>query len=294
MNKKGNKKSFLSRLRNKYRLAIFNEQTYEEVWGVRLSRLNAFTVIGSIAVVIIVLVILLIAYTGLREYIPGYPDARQRKMIVRNANRVDSLVQEIDKRDQFFESIKNVVNGKVPDEFSDDSKADPNTSPVKKDMPNLENTERDKEFRQQVEAEEKFNLAVLEKKSSNPKLNQVYFFPPLKGIVVNKFDESEDHFGIDIVSKPESTVSSILDGTVIFSGWTVETGYVMIIQHSSDIISVYKHNSRLLKNMGDFVRGGEAIANTGNSGELTSGPHLHFELWYQSKALNPEEYILFE
>lgn len=294
MNKKGTQKSFFSRLRNKYRLAVFNEQTYEEVWGVRLSRLNAFTVIGSVAVIIVILIILLIAYTGLREYIPGYPDAHQRHLIVRNANRVDSLVQEIDKRDKFFNSIKSVVEGKAPEDYAEGEDSKQQTSPLSQELPNLNNTERDEEFRQQIEAEEKFNLAVLENKSINPKLNQVYFFPPIKGIVVNKFDESEHHLGIDIVAKPEATVAAILDGTVIFSGWTVETGYVIILQHSSDIISVYKHNSRLLKDMGDIVKAGEAIANTGNSGELTSGPHLHFELWYQAKALNPEEYILFE
>lgn len=286
------KKAFIKKIRHKYRLAIFNEQSYEEVFRVRLSRLNVFTVISFSVVIIIGLVTLLIAYTGLKEYIPGYPSAKQRVLMVRNANRVDSLIIEIKKRDQFVKSIQTIIRGEVPEsiEQEDSINADgDNIEAVK-----LDNTERDIQFRQEVEAEEKYNLAVLNDKSKDLQLNQQYFFPPIKGIVINKFNESTNHFGIDIVSKPGETVSATLDGTVIFTGWTVETGYVMIIQHASELISSYKHNSKLLKEVGSFVKAGEAIANTGNSGELTTGPHLHFELWYKSTALNPEAYILFE
>ncbi len=286
------KKNFLQRIRNKYRLAIFNEQTYEEVWQMRLSRLNVFTVVGTSAIVLIVLVILLIAYTGLKEYIPGYPDGNQRILMVRNVNRVDSLIQEINKRDEFFKSIKAVVQGEVPayeDVEEDNNQNQKNIEPV-----SFEKSKDDIEFREQVEQEEKYNLSVFNDNSNIPELNQVYFFTPLKGIVVKRFIESENHFGVDIVSKPGETVSSILSGTVIFSGWTVETGYVIMIQHDNDLVSCYKHNSKLLKKSGSKIKAGEAIANVGNSGELTTGPHLHFELWYKGEAMNPEEYILFE
>ncbi|MCW3807871.1 M23 family metallopeptidase [Plebeiibacterium marinum] len=285
------KKNFIQKLRNKYRLAIFNEQTYEEVWAMRLSRLNVFTVVGASAVVLVVLVSLLIAYTGLREYIPGFPDGNERIMMVRNVNRVDSLIQEIKKRDEFFESIKAVVQGEVPayEDMDSDNKSGKNVEHV-----SFESSKEDQEFREKVEKEEKYNLSVLDVKDRIPELNQAYFYTPLKGYVVKKFVEGENHFGVDIVSKPGETVLSILNGTVIFSGWTVETGYVLMIQHGNDIISVYKHNSKLLKKSGERIEAGEAIANVGNSGELTTGPHLHFELWYQGQAVDPEEYILFE
>ncbi|MCW3787204.1 M23 family metallopeptidase [Plebeiibacterium sediminum] len=285
------KKNFIQKIRNKYRLAIFNEQTYEELWAMRLSRLNVFTVLGTAVVILIVLVSLLIAYTGLKEYIPGFPDGNERILMVRNVNRVDSLIQEIEKRDEFFKSIKAVVQGEVLpyDEIESDTNKSGNIAPV-----SFNKSEADEEFREKVEKEEKYNLSVLPVNDKIPELSQVYFYTPLKGFVVKKFIEGENHFGVDIVSKPGETVLSIMSGTVVFSGWTVETGYVLMIQHGNDIISAYKHNSKLLKKAGDKIEAGEAIANVGNSGELTTGPHLHFELWYQGKAVDPEQYILFE
>ncbi|WP_066632425.1 M23 family metallopeptidase [Labilibacter marinus] len=285
------KNNFLQKLRNKYRLAVFNEQTYEEVWRMRLSRLNVFTVIGTSAIILVLLVILLIAYTGLREYIPGYPDGNQRRLMVRNVNRVDSLIDEINKRDRFFQSIKSVVRGEVPE---DEIEEDENTNGGQPQEVTFKTSAEDLAFREQVETEEKYNLAVLDNNDKIPELNQIYFYAPLKGIVVKNFIEGESHYGVDIVTKPGETVLSIMGGTVIFSGWTVETGYTIMIQHTSNLISAYKHNSKLLKKAGSKVVAGEAIANVGNSGELTTGPHLHFELWYQGTPVNPTEYILFE
>ena len=285
------KKKLFRNIRNKYRLAIFNEQTYEEVWRMRLSRLNVFTVVGSLAIILVLLVTILIAYTGLKEYIPGYPDGNERRVMVRNINRVDSLILEIDKRDRFFQSIKSVITGEVPPSDEDENSNSASGEPQKV---SFDKSNDDQVFRQQVEEEEKYNLSVLESSEKIPELNQIYFYSPLKGIVVKKFIESEGHFGVDIVAPPGETVLSIMGGTVIFSGWTVETGYTIMIQHNGDLISCYKHNSRLLKKAGDKVVAGEAIANVGNSGELTTGPHLHFELWHQGVALDPTGYILFE
>jgi len=291
MDNNKSKKSFLQKIRNKYRLAIFNEQTYEEVWRMRLSRLNVFTVVGTASVILIILVTLLIAYTGLKEYIPGYPDGNQRLMMVRNVNRVDSLIKEIEKRDEFFNSIKTVVQGEIPpqEEVEDTNYKPENLSPV-----NFEKSKAVEEFREQVEEEEKYNLSILSGKETIPQLNQAYFYTPLKGYVVKEFIKNESHFGVDIVSKPDETVLAIMSGTIIFSGWTVETGNVIMIQHGNDIISAYKHNSRLLKKAGEKVAAGEPIATVGNSGELTTGPHLHFELWYQGQPVDPQQYILFE
>jgi murein DD-endopeptidase MepM/ murein hydrolase activator NlpD len=151
----------------------------------------------------------------------------------------------------------------------------------------------DSAFRKEVEKEERFNLSAPTQKKQDSRLENTFFFCPLKGMVVNAFDANKKHYGVDVVASPGAAVSAVMDGIVFFSDWTVGTGYVIQIQHSNNIISVYKHNEQLLKSIGDHVKSGEVIANVGNSGELTSGPHLHFELWYNGAALNPEEYISF-
>jgi len=294
MAKSDKKKSFYEKLRYHYRLSIFNEQTYEEVLGIRLSRLKVFTVVGITSMLLIVLVILLIAFTGLREYIPGYPTGEERRMIVRNAQLVDSLVLEIQRRDRFFNDIKSIVNGEIPQGASPDDvlKDEKNVKP--KHKVHFNKSVEDSLFRLQVEEQEKFNLSDGGRTALNKfGLEQTSFFPPLKGVIVNRFGGAQGHYGVDIVAGPEARVSAVLDGTVLFAGWTVETGYVIGIQHANNLVSFYKHNSLLLKKVGDIVKAGEAIANVGNSGEYTTGPHLHFELWYNGVPLNPEEYMDF-
>ncbi len=294
MVKSEKRKALYKKLRNHYRLSIFNEQTYEEVLGMRLSRLKVFTVVGITSILLIVLVTLLIAFTGLREYIPGYPSGEERRMIVRNAQLVDSLMLEIQRRDRFFNDIKSIVNGEIPQGASPDDviKEKEDIEPKKQKIHFNKSTE-DSLFRLQVEEQEKFNLSDQGNSGARFKLEQTSFFPPLKGVIVNRFGGSPGHYGVDIVAGPAARVSSVLDGTVFFAGWTVETGYVIGIQHANNLVSFYKHNSLLLKRVGDRVRAGEAIANVGNSGEFTTGPHLHFELWYNGIPLNPEEYIDF-
>ena len=285
-------KKLVDKLRHKYRLAIFNEQTYEEVFGMRLSRLNVFTIVGVSLIVLVVMVIFLIAFTGLREYIPGYPDGQQRRLIIQNSERVDSLILEIERRDRFFNDIRAVVAGEVPqgalpEDVKEEGEVTNNNNVT------FQKSEEDSIFRQQVEREEKFNLAVFDDNNKKFELEHSFLFTPLKGVVVNKFGETQGHYGVDIVAKPGSRVSAIMDGTVVFTGWTVETGYVIQLQHGNNLISVYKHNESLLKEMGEKVQAGEAIANVGNSGELTTGPHLHFEIWYNGVPLDAEQYMSF-
>ncbi len=291
------RKEFFDKLRSKYKLAIFNEQTYEEVLVLRLSRLNVFTIVGVSAILLIVLVSLLIAFTGLREYIPGYPDSNQRLMIVRNAQRVDSLLIEIDRRNNFIDNMQNIIRGDVPEEPANDENE--TTVAVSSDSPDdmidveFRKSEEDSLFRALVEKEEKYNLGNRSEIRSGTLLENTFFFTPLKGMVVNKFGDPRGHFGVDIVAGPGARVSAVMDGVVVFSGWTVETGYVIQLQHANNLLSTYKHNERLLKSAGEHVKAGEAIANVGNSGELTTGPHLHFELWYNGVPLDPQEYISF-
>lgn len=293
MNRSNKKQSFLKKLRNQYRFAVFNEQTYEELFVFRLSRLNAVTIFGGLGIVLIVLVTLLIAFTSLREYIPGYPDANQRLLIVRNTQRVDSLIIEIDKRDRFINSFQAILRGEDPDSIASNEEFPEISSQPTADM-NFTRSLEDSIFRARVEKEERFNLSVRdERKAKVVALENTFFFSPLKGIIVNGFGETKNHYGVDVLAATGTHVSAIMDGMVVFSGWTVETGYVIQIQHPNNIISIYKHNQNLLKEVGQMVKAGEAIARVGNSGELTSGPHLHFELWFNGTPLNPAEYISF-
>ncbi|MCG6191059.1 M23 family metallopeptidase [Maribellus maritimus] len=279
-------KKFIRKIRDQYRLIIYNDTTFQSVWSTKLSRLKVFTITSLLSAVIVVLVILLIATTGLREYIPGYPKAEYRQMLVRSALQVDSLETELKKRDEFFKGIQAIVSGEVPeDNLIIETEVEPNEI-------EFQEYNHDSVFQDKLLAEQ-LSLSIQNNENKNTGLSQIHFFVPLEGVVSNQFDGGKDHFGIDLVSGPNARISSVLGGTVIFAGWTLETGYVMYIQHESNLISVYKHNAELLKKTGDRVKAGEAIAIVGNTGELTSGPHLHFELWYEGKALNPEQYIDF-
>lgn len=284
------KTPLIEKLKNKYRLTISNEATFDEVLSIRLSRLNVFTVTGLFSIILIALVTLLIAFTPLREYIPGYPDGEMRRNIESNAMLVDSLISELDKRDRFFQGIRNVVNGNDFDNVVQ-SAADTIVDPRYKNLQFTRST-NDSLFRKEHEEDEKYNLTV-ENAPKSKGLSNIHFFTPLKGMISSHFDSKKDHYGTDVVGGMNERISSVLDGTVIFSEWTLNTGYVIQIQHSNNLLSIYKHNSELLKKAGEHVKAGEAIALLGNSGELTSGPHLHFELWHNGRPLDPEDYIKF-
>lgn len=280
------KKKFYSKLKNQYRLIIYNDTTFQSVWSMKLSRLKVFTTTSLLSAIIVVLVILLIATTGLREYIPGYPKAEYRQMLVRNALIVDSLETELQKRDQFFRGIQSIMAGEVPEDDQTAQADAPNS--------NIEFREynHDSIFQDELLAEQ-LSLSLQNSSDDDVGLSQIHFFSPLRGVVTEHFKSVADHFGIDIVSEANARISSVLDGTVIFSGWTLNTGYVMYIQHDAQLVSVYKHNAELLKQAGDKVKAGEIIAIIGNTGEYSSGPHLHFELWYGGTAIDPEKFIDF-
>ena len=280
------KKKFYSKLKNQYRLIIYNDTTFQSVWSMKLSRLKVFTTTSLLSAIIVVLVILLIATTGLREYIPGYPKAEYRQMLVRNALVVDSLETELQKRDQFFRGIQSIMAGEVPEDDQTAQADAPNS--------NIEFQEynHDSIFQDELLAEQ-LSLSLQNSSDDDVGLSQIHFFSPLRGVVTEHFKSVTDHFGIDIVSEANARISSVLDGTVIFAGWTLNTGYVMYIQHDAQLVSVYKHNAELLKKTGDKVKAGEVIAIIGNTGEYSNGPHLHFELWYSGNAIDPEQFIDF-
>ncbi|GAA6369557.1 peptidoglycan DD-metalloendopeptidase family protein [Odoribacter splanchnicus] len=276
------------RLKYKYKLSVINETSYEEVFNFRLSQLHVLTALSVLAVILVVLTILLIAFTDLREFIPGYPDGNMRQMIAQNALRVDSLENELLKRDRFFKSIRLVLNGGDTTSLERSRK---DTARYRNDTIRFQISEQENEFRAAIEERERFNLSLGMKEQNH---DYYHFFPPVEGIVTQSFDEKKRHYGTDIVAKANAKVAAVLDGVVIFTDWTVKTGYVIQVQHTNDLISVYKHNSILLKKQGDYVRAGEVLGVVGNTGEESSGPHLHFELWRAGNPLNPENFIKFK
>ena len=276
------------RLKYKYKLSVINETSYEEVFNFRLSQLHVLTALSVLAVILVVLTILLIAFTDLREFIPGYPDGNMPQIIAQNALRVDSLENELLKRDRFFKSIRLVLNG---GDTTSLERSREDTARYRNDTIRFQISEQENEFRAAIEERERFNLSLGMKEQNH---DYYHFFPPVEGIVTQSFDEKKRHYGTDIVAKANAKVAAVLDGVVIFTDWTVKTGYVIQVQHTNDLISVYKHNSILLKKQGDYVRAGEVLGVVGNTGEESSGPHLHFELWRAGNPLNPENFIKFK
>lgn len=276
--------------RDKYRFSVSNDTTFEEVWRIRLTKYNAFLLITFLVLFIVGSTTILIAFTNLREFIPGYPDVTMRRNILLSAIRLDSVEKEIQLRDKYFSNLNAIISGNAPAEAYSVRDTTRNYKSI-----TFRTAPEDSVLRAQVEKEDRFslNLGPVSGESVSS-LAGLHFFPPVKGIVSGKFNPLLRHYGTDIVTKPNSPVAAALDGTVIFTGWTMETGFVIEVQHSNNIVSVYKHNASLIKETGELVRTGESIGIVGDSGEMyTSGPHLHFEIWYKGSPLDPEKHILF-
>jgi murein DD-endopeptidase MepM/ murein hydrolase activator NlpD len=286
MTKNNNKKR---NWRDRFRLSVYNDTTFEEVWRIRLSRYSAFLLITFLILFIIGATASMIAFTNIREFIPGYPDVTMRRNILMSAIRLDSLERELDLRDKYFANLNAVISGRQPVET-----ISPRDTSRKLDQVRFSDSPEDSSLRSQIEREEKYNLSLGPGVTETTSLASLHFFPPVKGIVTGKFDLRTKHFATDVVTKPRSPVMAALGGTVIFTGWTMETGYVIEIQHNNNLVTVYKHNSALLKEAGDLVKAGEPISVVGDSGELyTSGPHLHFEIWFKGSPLDPEKHVFF-
>lgn len=284
---KKEKKKIIDKLKNQYRLIIYNDSTFQTVWSTKLTRLKVFAIGGLGGLLLIFMTVLLIVYTPIREMIPGYPSGEVRNHIIHNAILVDSLEEQLRVRDDYFEKIKALIQGEVPQE--PDLEIDTN---VRSGNIAFNQYNHDSIFKQSL-LEEQLDLSITKGKRQSSNIAAIHFFTPLKGMISQKFDKSSDHLALDVVGLPNSRISSILDGSVVFSGWTAETGHVIYLQHNNDLVSVYKHNAELLKKQGELVKAGEAIAIMGNTGELSTGPHLHFELWHKGIPLDPEQYIDF-
>lgn len=285
MNKKRDK--FTKKLKNKYRVTFFNEETFQESRSFTTTKLDIFKWVTTILFALTFSIIFMIAYTPLRELIPGYPSHDLRQQATANSLAIDSLEYQINIRDKFIKNIKTIISGEIPEEPSQTLDTAIRLNQIKFKEYNHDSIFHDKIM------EEKYSLSMFDNEHENKRLSDIHFFTPLHGNVSSKFKESPNHLGIDITAQKNSRISSVLDGTVVFSGWTTDSGYIIQIQHSNDLISAYKHNAELLKKTGEKVQAGEAIAILGNSGEVTTGAHLHFELWHKGVALDPQNYIDF-
>ena len=291
--KKENRRAFWQKLRDKYRLSVYNTTTYEEVFKINLSRLNVFAVLGSIIILTALIVITTIAYTPLKEFIPGFPDGKVTQQLVVNQIKLDSIENKLKLKEQYLKNLKTILSGGVPENFVKDSNQHKTKKIPTADL-TFKKSKEDSLLRSQIESEDRYTLNAIHDKPKAVSINTIDFFSPVKGIITNKYNTENNHLAIDVVSKEDSPIMAILDGNVVFTGYTKETGNIIYLQHKNNILSVYKHVKNTLVKQGDYIKKGKVIATMGNTGTITSGPHLHFELWNNGTPVNPEDYISFE
>lgn len=290
MAKKNQKKGkFRQAITNKFRLVVLNEDTFQERLSFKLTILNIFVLSGVFSIVLVALTTVLIAYTPIREYIPGYSSTKLKKEASELIFEADSLKIRLRVLENYTSSLIPILTGKQSASETDFDSLKKNAEVTIIDTRKLDASKNDSIFREKVDSKDRFPLFD----EAEDKID-IVFFAPITGSITQDFNINEKHFAIDIVATTGTPVKAIEDGRVIFSEWTTETGYVLIIEHGTGFISVYKHNGALLKQQGDFVKSGEAIATVGSTGELTTGPHLHFELWYHGYPVNPINYIDFK
>jgi murein DD-endopeptidase MepM/ murein hydrolase activator NlpD len=277
----------------KYKLVVMNELTFEEYMTFRLSRMNVLIVYVLLSLFSIAFTIFMIYITPLKEYIPGYASVEQVKQVYINQFRIDSLEIEIKQRDLYLVNFKRRI---LSGEDIDDIDTLRNITKEEIDYKNIPDTKspQDSLLRNEWESVNDYDIVYHKNNNKGSGISRFVFYTPIHGKITNGFDSKTKHFGVDIIGKKDTPIRSTLDGTVLFSSWTYEMGYVIAIQHSDNLISVYKHNSSLLKVEGERVKAGDVIAIIGNTGKFTSGPHLHFELWYYRKPTNPVNFINFD
>lgn len=288
-------KERLQNLRHIYRLVIMNDETFEEVGSYRLTMLNFYILLSSIVVVVAFFVIILVAATPLKKYIPGYGTGVAEKE-VRTLNRsIDSLEEQMNAYHLYYENVQRMLVNDV--QTADDIRNTEEVNATLDSLEPVEPSELDEQLRKEVELDQ---IGAIVQQSENrsfqnrrTSLAQIYFVPPLNGEISAAFTPDKGHLGVDVLAPKNTPVKAALDGYVFLSDWTLETGNTIGIQHDNNIITFYKHNSSLLKKAGSYVKAGEAIAIIGNTGTLSDGPHLHFEMWYNGKPMNPIDYISF-
>ena len=286
-NKKENK-GFFKKLFNDYKVVVSSEDTFEEKLAFKASKINAFLLMLVYSAILISFTIGIVFFTELRELVPGYSSSDLLNRAVYLTQKTDSLERQIELNNKFYKSIEDVLSGKI-DEFIPRENIFVDSTISESLALTILPSSEDSILRKYVENEDKFNLTKNELVIENK-----MFYSPIKGDITQSFNFEENHFAVDISADVGTPVKSILDGKILFSEWSVDTGHVIIIDHGDNIISVYKHNSKLLKEQNDYVQAGEVIAYSGNQGNLSSGPHLHFELWNNGTPIDPEPLLNFQ
>ena len=277
-----------NKLLHKYRLVILNEDTFEERVSFKLTRLNVFVLTSIFAVLLIAGTTLLIAFTPLKEYIPGYSSTSLKLKATQLSYKTDSLEQVLAMNERYYESIKRVLKGDVSTVgFNRDSIIE--AAKMDSIQVDLTPIKADSILREKVDKEDKYNLFESATSTAN-----FVLFPPVNGSISDGYDVENKHYAVDVVVAKDSPIKATADGTVIFAEWTADTGYVVILEHKNGLLSVYKHNASITKSQGDLVKAGEVIATAGSTGELSTGPHLHFELWSDGYPINPTNFIDFK
>lgn len=280
------RKAFWHNIKFKYKLTIINENTLEEVVGIHVSKLNGLSVLLSACTVIFLIAAAIIAFTPLRNYLPGYMNSEVRSQIVANALRADSLQAALERQSRYVMNIQDILSGQVKADTVQSIDSLTNLRAEKL----MERSKKEEEFRKQYEEKERYNLTAVTDVRDAAGL---IFYRPLRGVMSAGFNPEKRHFGIDLTASPDESILAALDGTVIMAAYTAEWGYVIQIQHPQNFISVYKHCGSLMKREGEQVKGGEVIALVGKSTEDGDQPHLHFELWHRGNPTNPEKYVVF-
>ena len=280
-NKKENK-GFFKKLFNDYKVVVSSEDTFEEKFALKASKINVFVLMLTYSIILISFTISIVFFTQLRELVPGYSSSDLLNRAIYLTQKTDSLERQIELNNKFYKSIEDVLSGKT-DEFIERDNIPIDSGLNDKNLFSISPNSEDSILRNYVDSQDKFNLTINELVIENK-----MFFSPIKGDITQTFNFEENHFAIDIAADIGTPVKSILDGKILFSEWSVDTGHVIIVDHGDNIVSVYKHNSKSLKEQNDFVQAGEVIAYSGNQGSLSSGPHLHFELWKNGTPIDPE------
>ena len=299
-NSTNKKQSILNRLSirlfKKVRIIIVNKDSFEEKSSFVISALSTIVYLAFAIMLISVFTFFVISYSSLKTIIPGYPNQTHQQSIkiqnIANVKKLELLENKLDEKISYIDNLKLILQGYPADEFNNITKLD---DTIKTENITFSTSKRDSILRLKVKDREKYDIHnYTNDKVNNNNLAGILFFCPLKGDITNSLNIEKGHYGVDIIASKNETVKSSLGGFVLYTDWSPENGYVILIQHNNNLMSVYKHNSSLLKEVGEIVKTGDAIAIIGNSGELSSGPHLHFELWHNGIPLNPEEFMSFD
>jgi murein DD-endopeptidase MepM/ murein hydrolase activator NlpD len=284
------KKTLSNWLTTRYQLIIRNEENFAEKTSVGFTY-SKIILFSLIIFIVFLFISLFLVETVLEKWFdPKYEQMVLNQQLYGLALKVDSLAQEVDRKDRFIANFQRVLSGDTSD-FHDPNEILKGETQALNRPANLNANPSDSAFRREFESSDLSMITLTNAK--NRELKETYFFSPITGFISDRYNVKKGHFGVDVVSKTNEPVKCIADGTVLFSSWTQDAGYVLVIQHNANLISIYKHNAELYKKVGTFVNAGEIISIVGNSGEMTNGPHLHFELWYNGNSLNPEEFVTF-